>query len=1150
MNRSVSVHLHRFASGLLGLAILPVLLLGAAPSASQAAPPERPRLQTSVSEPILGQPVYPAVFEGDLRSLPQETGEISPGELPLYSLPLDAGAEAPSALDADPVLQETSVSLVDMPSPDITFAGLDLTNFGAGWPPDTNGDVGPDHFIQAVNTSIGIFDKATGVRLAGFSFNAFFEGTGTPCDASNQGDVVVLYDHMADRWIITDFAWTDRANGPYYECIAVSRSADPLSGGWYQYGLLADSAWLHDYPKLGVWPDAYYMSANMFDLNASGGGTFQGVGVWALDRASMLAGGALNNVKFLLSTAYFSLLPGNLRGPIPPPGSPNYFTSVVDSTTDLLRVWEFQVNWAMPASSTFTNTANLAVASFSSALSCGGSGRDCIPQSGTAQMLDAIAPRLMMQAQYRNFGTYESLWLNHTVEVDTANDIAGIRWYELRDPGGAPTIYQQGSYGSTGAGAVERWMGSLAADRYNNMALGYSASNAAMFPAIRYAGRLATDTLGTLPQAEATMYAGTGSQTTYNRWGDYSTMSVDPVDDCTFWYTNEYYAATGTNWQTRIGSFRYPTCASGKHWIGGTSTSWNDPANWSPVGVPTRYDDVLIDAVPAPAYWPSVDVDAQVHKMTIDTGGQLNATANFTLSIYGDWSQIGSASFNAITGTVVLLDSSPSLNMGTPGSGNHFYNLQLGDGVRTPAVTLAGDLRADGSLSVLPGASFYPGSNTVEVGGDLDIQGGIDPGASTVRFIGAGAHNLSVAPQTPTQTLLSENFESWPLSGWGIVNNGGNCVWRAGSAEAIPDSNTTGGAGDYADADSDACGSGTSIDSDLRSPVLDLSGATTALLQFKSDMRRYLNDQWDVDLSLDGGATWPTNLLHRQGSSYRGPETILLDLSSALGQSNVRLRFRYRGSWDYWWQVDEVRVTAELPAAHLYNLEVAGSGPVLLGADLRLENNLQVAAGAIFDLSTHSLTLDGSLVNNGMLRQSVADLNDYTRFMHITDSAGAVDKYFGVDVTPSASMGATTVEIRGNQAACDQNNELIHRCFDLAPGAPQIAIVRFWYLNSERGAEEVSLMQAYHWANPGWVALTLNTPPRGTLGAYEWVEAMGVADYSPFGLSDGSPSTPTAIRLVRFAGRQQGTPIAHFLLGGILLAVVLIYAAKSRAARS
>ncbi len=492
-------------------------------------------------------------MDRDLRDMPQagpatkrlarEMGQLptidkNAGPDPVIQT-ADSFANGP-LIDGRPV-----VSLAPAPAPSSSFAGLDLQNWGAGWPPDTHGDVGPSHYIQAVNTSIGIFDKASGARLSAFTFNNFFIAAGGSgvCATYNYGDPVVLYDQVSGRWIITDFAFSSPSAPPYYECVAVSKTADPVSGGWWLYTITADTASLNDYPKLGIWNDGIYMSANMFKR----GRTYAGVKVWALNRADLISGAPLRTVAFTLGTSYFSLLPANLKGAAAPAGTPEYFMSDYGSNTSM-KLWKFTVNWTTPSSSTFTGPTSFAVASFTRPAS------NSVPQQGTTVKLDTLGDRLMTWLQYRNINGTESLWVSRSVVAGTST---GVRWMEVRNMKTTPTVYQQGTYAPD---AKYRWMPSIAVNKNGDMAIGYSISSSTSYPAIGYAGRLAGDPLNTLGQTEAILIAGTGAQTSYNRWGDYASMSVDPVDDCTFWFTTEYMAATGTNWQTRIGSFKLPGC--------------------------------------------------------------------------------------------------------------------------------------------------------------------------------------------------------------------------------------------------------------------------------------------------------------------------------------------------------------------------------------------------------------------------------------------------------------------------------------------------------------------------------------------------------------------------------------------------------------
>ena len=512
----------------------------------------------------VGPKVTPVVFNGDVRSLPLEAPDRSRvrPELERESVYVKPGAP-PSSLPATPRVASA------MPAPSQNFAGLAFTPWGAGHPPDTVGDVGPNHYVQAVNTSIGIFNK-TGTQLAAFTFDTLFNGTNLPCDNDNQGDPTVIYDRLANRFIVADFAWAAGAlqNGPYYECIAVSQTGDPVAGGWFLYAVRTDDAthpWLADYPKMGHWPDGLYMTANMFDcLTAScSSATFNGVRVWAFDRTDLVAGAAVDQVIVDISASgcatnvdpcYASLLPSTMTATAPPAGRENLLVSE-DQLQYNYEVWKFKPVYGA-AGTTFTGPTNVAQAPYPFEF-------PLVPTPGNS--LDSLSDRMMMQNQYTNIGGVESLWVNHTVETASGAPVLyGIQWAQLGVTGGtvAPAPVQQQTYANVGADAQNRWMGSLAVDKNGNMALGYSVANANNRPDIRYSGRLVGDPASTLAQGEAELVNGTGTQLgscggTCTRWGDYSAMALDP-DNCTFWYTTEHYNVDGLDWQTRIGSFRYP----------------------------------------------------------------------------------------------------------------------------------------------------------------------------------------------------------------------------------------------------------------------------------------------------------------------------------------------------------------------------------------------------------------------------------------------------------------------------------------------------------------------------------------------------------------------------------------------------------------
>lgn len=464
---------------------------------------------------------------------------------------------------------------------------------GYVYPPDTVGDVGPNHYVQSVNTGIvQIWDKSGASLAAPFLISDLFSTlTGSVC-LDDDGDPIVLYDHLADRWLISQFAFNGFTDGNYHQCIAISKTGDP-TGDYHVYDFAMPNNKFNDYPHFGVWPDGYYMADNQFVLGDAWGAG----GAFAFERSRMLAGDPSARYVYFDTavidpTLYIGgQLPADLDGPPPPMGTPNIF-AMFDANeydaaaTDSIRLWAFHVDWATPANSTFAEIPKVDVAAFDPIFP---NSRRIIPQPAPATAtnnLDVISDRLMHRLQYRNFGTYESLVVTHTVDAsgnpDPATYKAGIRYYELRRAGGGNwTVHEQGTHSPD---SQHRWMGSAAVDSAGNLAVGFSRSGSAagQFPSVAYAARLATDPANSLGQGEADIITGTGVQTgTDSRWGDYSALSVDPVNDCTFWFTTEYYSSappascsTQICWQTRIGSFQMPGCvaAAAPATISGTVT--------------------------------------------------------------------------------------------------------------------------------------------------------------------------------------------------------------------------------------------------------------------------------------------------------------------------------------------------------------------------------------------------------------------------------------------------------------------------------------------------------------------------------------------------------------------------------------------------
>lgn len=427
---------------------------------------------------------------------------------------------------------------------DTTIQNFDGVTANGSYPPDTDGDVGPDHYFQVVNVRYAIYNK-NGVKLIGPSNNSTIF-SGLP-NNSNDGDAIVLYDENADRWLFSQFSLPNYPNGPFYENVAISQTNDP-TGSWYRYQFTFSV--MPDYPKLSVWNDGYYMTIRKF---AAGSGAWIGPAAVAMDRAKMLAGDpTASMVMFDLPSSSEGPLSADCDSEFPAAGAP---CPVCYLTSSTVKLYDFTVNWATPTASTFVNTATIPISMFGTM----GSG-NTVTQKGTSQKLDAFSRRgIMFRMPYRKFSTHSSMLLNTTVN---SGGVAAIRWMELRYINNSWSLYQEGTY-APGDGH-HRWMGSIAMDVNGNIALGFSISSSNMFPSIRYTGRLNGDPLGEMTIAEKGIINGGGSQTNSDgRWGDYSAMAADPSEPGKFWYTQEYYSMTSnSNWKTRIASFSFSNAFS------------------------------------------------------------------------------------------------------------------------------------------------------------------------------------------------------------------------------------------------------------------------------------------------------------------------------------------------------------------------------------------------------------------------------------------------------------------------------------------------------------------------------------------------------------------------------------------------------------
>ncbi len=498
-----------------------------------------------------------------MRDLPVVRGPIGPMTFESRD---DEGPFVRPRSGFDAAVQRTMGTDLSIFAPILTFEGLkNGQNPSLVVPPDPNGAVGPNNYVELVNTVWADFDK-TGHMLHGPStLGSLWAGFSVSDCAGNAGDPVVLYDRKDDRWLLSQFT----SNGPnYYNCVAISQTSDP-GGAYYRYAF-PSGQFFPDYPKYGEFGNSFILTSRDFGPNNA-----YGISVYGLERMKMVAGNPnarmvhffLDSAKVPLYTIGDGLLPADVDGKRQPAltesapvvGTQNSLAGY-GAPSDALNVYDLTVPWTNPSSATLTGPTVLAVDAFNSTFPCG-TGRQCIPQPGTSTKIDFLGyrQRPLHRLAFRVFNGYETMVTNQSVQATPG--VAGVRWYEIRRVGGTYSVYQQGTYAP--ADGVNRWMGSIAMDQKGDMGLGFSVSDGtSTFPGIRFTGRHKNDPLGMMTLREGTIINGGGSQlTAANRWGDYTSMWVDPVDDCTFWYTNEYYSANAVlSWQTRIGTFKYKTC--------------------------------------------------------------------------------------------------------------------------------------------------------------------------------------------------------------------------------------------------------------------------------------------------------------------------------------------------------------------------------------------------------------------------------------------------------------------------------------------------------------------------------------------------------------------------------------------------------------
>ena len=658
---------------------------------------------------------------------------------PTHPVPL------PFAPRLDPALQQPGTANPLAATAGAGFLGIGegLGSFSVGYvPPDTNGAAGATQYVQWVNASYAVFNKSTGaVEYGPAAGNTLWSSLGGACAANNSGDPIAQYDKQAGRWVMMQPVFTR----PYYLCIAVSLTSDATgSYNLYQYPVPNNTKYFPDYPKLAVWPDGYYISFNTFQ-----GNSYLGPTACVVDRNAMLSGSnASMQCTNPLGGGYGTLLPSDLDGAIPglsgttaapPTGAPDYYLNFGSNS---LNLWTFHVDWSNAASSSFSGPVSVSgVAPFNEA--CGGGA--CIPQPGTNNTLDSLGDRLMYRLAYRNFGIYQSLVASQS--VDTGNGNTGVRWYEIRNPGSSPSVNQQGTYSPDITNS--RWMPSIAMDKVGDIALGYSESSSGMPPSIYFTGRVPTDTLGDL-EAETLVTPGVGSQTTYSRWGDYSSMSVDPTNDCTLWYTTEYLKATGVfNWSTWIVPFTFSGCSSGSTSLtvssvslspssvtGGTSSTGTVTLSAAaPSGgtiVTLSSSNTLAAQVPA-----SVTVAAGSTSATfpVTTSSEASTTSVTITATYNSSSAAATLTVNPAStggGSFAISASPSSQSISAGGSAAYTVSVASSNGFSgSVSLSVSGLPKfANGSFSVNPVS--VPGSSTL----NIKTNRRVSPGTYTLTITG------------------------------------------------------------------------------------------------------------------------------------------------------------------------------------------------------------------------------------------------------------------------------------------------------------------------------------------------------------------------------------------------------------------------------
>lgn len=416
-------------------------------------------------------------------------------------------------------------------------------------PPDTDGQIGGangQYFVQMINSLTTIFDRQGNRLVPAFASNAFWVGVGGNCEPYNQGDPIVLYDEVANRWLVSQFAFPESFNS-FSQCVAISQTDDPR-GAFNRYEFSFDSIGFNDYPKHGIVSDSITLMANIFKPRGpffNYGGTFLG----AMNKAAMYAGDPASLIGFNIGTGEFGFVAADRDGP----GDVPALFATAMSSASAFDIWQIDVDWNSGQASV-GQIAAVPITAFDSTL-CSASRGACIPQPNGGPALESLSDRLMHRLQVRDFGGYQSMLAAHTVDA-TGNGVAGIRWYEFRKPdGGAWGLHQEGTYAP--ADGQYRWMPSIAMNEAGDIGVGFLLGGPNTYMSVAVTGQSAAASgSGEFDAAELVCVHGSGVHEDAGRSGDYSSTTVDPADGTTFWHTNEYVAVSNQySWNTYVCPF-------------------------------------------------------------------------------------------------------------------------------------------------------------------------------------------------------------------------------------------------------------------------------------------------------------------------------------------------------------------------------------------------------------------------------------------------------------------------------------------------------------------------------------------------------------------------------------------------------------------